>query len=232
MSFSQKINLYRNRHYGERCVIVCNGPSLKRMDLGFLKNETVIGLNKIFLGFNMFRFYPRYYVAVNQKVIEQSTEQISSLNCVKFISDRAGDTIRTDALTNIVSSKNYNDDFSFDISKGLQEGYTVTYAALQIAFYLGFTRVVIIGMDHRFSFDGKPNEEKLLEGDDQNHFAPSYFRGQKWDNPDLVNSEKYYEIANRIYKKHDRVIVDATLDGACQVFEKEYYKNIFKEIRC
>src|SRR3546814_3551381 len=81
--------ILHDRHRGERCVIVANGPSLNAMDLSFLQRETVIGLNKIFLGFEKFDFYPRYYVAVNRKVLEQSVTSITALNCVKFISDRA-----------------------------------------------------------------------------------------------------------------------------------------------
>ena len=54
---------------------------------------------------------------------------------------------------------------------GVQEGYTVTYAALQIIFYLGFKEVVIIGMDHRFTYEGEPNEERLLTERDTNHFS-------------------------------------------------------------
>ena len=220
-------SFYKNRHRGQRCVLVCNGPSLNQMDLSFLKNETVIGLNKIFLGFSKFEFFPRYYVAVNRKVIEQSSEQIKSLTCVKFISDRCKGLITEDALTRIIHTEKYRDEFSFDISRGVQEGYTVTYAALQIIFYLGFNEVVIIGMDHRFKYEGKPNEERLLTESDSNHFSQEYFKGCKWDNPDLVNSERYYNIANNIYEGHGRKIIDATVDGACTVFEKADYKSVF-----
>lgn len=223
---------FKNRHLNERCVLVCNGPSLNKMDLSFLKNETVIGLNKIFLGFNKFNFYPRYYVAVNKKVLEQSITEIGELTCVKFLSDRLTGKLEENSLTNIIKSEFYTGDFSHDISKGVQEGYTVTYAALQIAFYLGFSQVIIIGMDHRFSYEGKPNEEKLHVGNDINHFSPGYFKDQKWDNPDLINSEKYYSIAKQVYNEHGREIIDATLNGDCQVFKKENYRNIFKETTC
>lgn len=67
-----RLDTFKNRHRGERGVIVANGPSLNQMNLSFLKYETVIGLNKIYLGFNRFCFYPRYLVMVNKKVIEQS----------------------------------------------------------------------------------------------------------------------------------------------------------------
>ena len=97
-----RIGSLRNRHRGQRCVIVANGPSLNHMELGFLRREHVIGMNKIFLGFAKFGFYPRYYVAVNPKVVQQSEAQIQALNCVRFIGGRAAheSALHEDALMN------------------------------------------------------------------------------------------------------------------------------------
>lgn len=202
------------------------------MDLSFLKDEYVIGLNKIFIGFKKFAFYPKYYVSVNKKVLEQSQKDIQQLNCIKFLSNRIGDKVKKSALTHIINTTDFIDDFSFDIEQGLQEGYTVTYAALQIGFYLGFKTIIIIGMDHRFSYVGNPNESNILKGDDINHFSNQYFKNQNWDNPDLRNSEKYYAIANNIFRKHDRKIIDATVNGACSIFKKMDYKEIFLRDKC
>lgn len=217
----------KNRHKGERCVLVCNGPSLNKMELDFLKNEYVVGLNKIYLGFKKFRFYPNYFVAVNAKVLTQSESEIKKLSSVKFLSDRCPDVYKENALTHILKTKDYQGDFSHDIRTGVQEGYTVTYAALQVAYYLGFNEVIIIGMDHKFDFEGEPNEAKLMEGNDTNHFSTEYFKGHSWDNPDLINSERYYKIAKDRFEEHGRRIFDATIDGNCSVFEKVDYKNIF-----
>lgn len=226
--FDNNMQILKNRHANQRAVIVCNGPSLNNMDLSFLKNEICIGLNKIFLGFKKFQFYPRYYVAVNQKVLEQSVAEIKALTSVKFLSARCGDLIQPNALTHIIDTSNPPDRFCQDISKGLEEGYTVTYAALQVAFYLGFKEVVIIGMDHRFEYSGMPNESKFLSGPDNNHFCTSYFSNDNWDNPDLVNSEISYNIAKNIYANSGRSIVDATVEGACTVFDKKDYRRVFQ----
>jgi hypothetical protein len=197
------------------------------MDLRFLRKHTCIGLNKIFLGFKKFGFYPKYYVSVNDLVIEQSAEQIKALNCVNFISRRNAAFVPESALTHHINTDNPPHWFCADITQGVNEGFTVTYAALQVAYYLGFSEVVIVGMDHRFNFDGQPNETHFLQGDDPNHFAPDYFGGQRWDNPDLVNSEASYRIARQVYEVDGRRIIDATLNGACAVFEKRPYTEVF-----
>jgi hypothetical protein len=198
------------------------------MNLSFLKNEITIGLNKIYLGFNEFKFYPRYYVAINRKVIQQSQEEIKQLNCVKFIGNHSAKLIPEDGLTYHINTTNPSKRFCTDITQGVHEGWTVTYAALQIAYYLGFQKIIIIGMDHDFSYIGKPNEEHVLKGDDVNHFCTNYFgHGQKWDNPDLEHSEESYQIAKTVFEKDNRQIIDATLNGCCHVFEKADYKKLF-----
>lgn len=218
----------KNRHLGQRCVIVCNGPSLNKMDLSFLRNEITIGLNKIFLGTRRFGFYPRYYVAVNKKVLEQSESEIKSMTSIKFLSNRCSDIFEKNATTYILDSSSPQERFCKNIEKGIEEGWTVTYAALQVAYYLGFKEVVIIGMDHRYVYEGEPNEERLLIGEDTNHFAPSYFSGVKWDNPDLAMSEESYSVARHVFEESDRRIIDATVDGACTIFEKRDYRDIFQ----
>ena len=223
----RRLNNLRDSHVGERVVIVCNGPSLNRMRLNFLRHEMVIGLNKIFLGFEKYGFYPNYYVAVNRKVIEQSVNKIKSMECVKFISYSSSDLIPEDGLTYHIQTRKPPARFSHNISQGIHEGWTVTYVALQIAYYLGFEKVVIIGMDHRYEYTGAPNEARQLDGSDPNHFSPDYFGGQTWNNPDLIRSEESYRIARSEFEKDGRRIIDATLDGACEVFEKADYREVF-----
>jgi hypothetical protein len=223
-----RLAFLKDRHAGQRAVIVANGPSLNNMDLSFLKREITIGLNKIYLGFRKFGFYPKYYVAVNDKVISQSVDEIRQLTCIKMIGSRAGRRyLQEDALTYFVDNTNPPARFSRDLTLGLHEGWTVTYAALQIAYYLGFREVVLIGLDHRYAFDGAPNEVRRMDGPDTNHFSPDYFGGgQTWDNPDLLRSEESYRIARQVFEADGRRIVDATSGGACTVFEKVDYATL------
>jgi hypothetical protein len=198
------------------------------MNLSFLRRETVIGLNKIFLGFEKFRFYPRYLVAINPTVLEQSASQLKALNCVRFLDHRAAQFgIEENAMTHFIVPT-LSTKFSTNLPAGYQEGFTVTHAALQVAYFLGFQEVILIGLDHRYSFTGSPNESHVLQGPDRNHFSENYFgHGQKWDNPDLANSERFYLAAREAYQADGRRIIDATLEGACTVFEKGDYRELF-----
>jgi len=222
-----RLTRFHDLHRGQSCVLVCNGPSLNRMDLRFLADHTVIALNKIHLGLDRFGFEPDYLVAVNPRVVEQSALDIASLPAIKFIGERAAGHLSESEDVFHVPILGPPVMFSHNICEGLREGGTVTHAALQIAFYMGFQEVVIIGMDHRFTFEGGPHEARLMEGADPNHFSPDYFRDQVWDNPDLVRSEASYNAARNAFEADDRRIIDATLDGACTVFDKADYRAHF-----
>jgi hypothetical protein len=213
---------FKNRHRSERCVIVANGPSLLKTNLSLIRLETLFGLNKIFLGIKQFKFYPRYYVAINPHVIAQSVTQIKAFNCIKFVCARAAEgLIDEDALTHHLHTDEPPNTFSDDLVHGVNQGYTVTYVALQIAYFMGFSKVILIGLDHRYVFDGEPNKPREMLTIDPNHFHPDYFsKGQIWQNPDLVRSEASYRLAKERFEKDGRMIVDATVDGACTVFPK------------
>ena len=219
-----RLRLLRDRHRGQRCVLVANGPSLNGMPLARLRGEHVIGLNKIHLGLDRFGFYPRYVVAINRKVVAQARDTLRELHCVKFLARPAAQEagLREDALTYLVETEDPPPPrFSTDLALGLHEGWTVTYAALQVAWHLGFSQVILIGLDHRYQFQGRPNEARVLHGADPNHFDPRYFGGgQAWDNPDLAKSEESYRIARAQFESAGRSIVDATPGGACPVFQR------------
>lgn len=226
-SVPSRLARFRDLHRGERGVVVCNGPSLNEMDLGFLRRETVIGLNKIHLGLDRFGFYPRYLVAVNARVVEQSRDELAKMTSMKFIGGRASHLLPEDAFTHHVAILDHPVVFSRDLTQGFREGGTVTHAALQVAWWMGFTEVVIIGMDHRYVSEGAPHEARFLDGPDPNHFSPDYFAGQTWDNPNLSRSEESYAVARQVFEADGRRVLDATLGGACQVFEKVDHKLIF-----
>ena len=216
----------RNRHLGERCFVLGNGPSLRQTDLTRLRDEVVIGTNRIYLLFDELGFSTTYYVSVNRLVIEQCTEEIAALAMPKFLSWECRDVAQFTEST-IFLRRTSGPAFSTNVAQGYWEGSTVTYAALQVAFHLGFQEVVLLGVDHSFTTKGKPHEEVVSAGDDPNHFDPKYFgRGFRWQLPDLETSELAYRIADFVYRESGRTIVDATVGGQLRVFPRLEFESL------
>jgi hypothetical protein len=115
------------------------------------------------------------------------------------------------------------------MTRRVWEGATVTNVALQLAFYMGFAQVILIGIDHNFANKGKANQTVVSEGDDPNHFSPSYFgKGFRWQLPDLDTSEIGYSLARNAYRKAGREVLDATVNGKLMIFPKVDYNTLFQ----
>src|SRR3546814_15375905 len=65
--------------------------------------------------------------------------------------------------------------FQSDAAKGFGSGVTVTYAALQMAYYMGADPVIIVGVDHDFDKVGGYASYEQRQGDAHNPFDPNYF---------------------------------------------------------
>lgn len=227
----EKLRPFKDKHVGQRCVIIGNGPSLRNMDLSFLKDEITFGLNRIYLLRDQVDFLPTYYVSINPLVIEQSIAEIRQIPGPKFLSTN-GLPYVDDPDEFIFLNSLPHPSFSKDPANGLWEGYTVTYVAMQLAYYMGFSEVILIGVDHHFVTSGAPNQEVVSAGADPNHFHPQYFgSGVRWNLPDLANSEVAYKLASEAYHEGGRRILDATLGGRLNVFPKVDYQRLFAQYR-
>lgn len=220
---------WKNRHKGQKCILMCNGPSLNKVDFARVDTEKYVffGLNKIFLGFENLGIKPKYIACVNKKVLEQSSAMYNDLMVTKFISNRVeASLIPENPFTfhmNTVNLPKPNNRFNKNIIEYVHEGWTVTHAALQIIHYMGFDEVNIIGMDHNFKQhkDGLENQSSVIEGDDIDHFHPDYFgNGKEWDFPDLKNSEISYAAARKAFEEDGKKIFDCTIGGKCTIFDK------------
>lgn len=219
---------FHDLHKGERCVVMGNGPSLRRIDMSLLAGETTFGLNKIFLMFPDLGWVPTYYCAVNPLVIEQSREDILRSTMPKFIGHEGRRFLPEREDIFFLDSSKKDPGFAKSLDEPMWQGFTVTFCAIQVAFCLGFQEVVLVGVDHSYSFSGKPNQEVPAKGPDLNHFHPSYFSdGNNWNLPDLECSEKAYAIARDAFEQAGRRIVNATPGTMLDVFEKVPYNDIF-----
>lgn len=230
----RSLSALRNRYRGQRAFIIGNGPSLRRMDLAPLQDEYTFGLNRIYLMFEELGFETSFLCATAPAIFEQFADEMLQTRCEKFFNFRnarglkhAGDRVH------YYVSRRTHPHFALDpVPFGVYEGNTVAYVAMQLAFHMGFSDVILIGVDHRFKAEGKPSEMVVSSGEDPNHFDPNYFgAGVKWALPDLYRSETAYRMARHAYELHGRSIRDATVDGALTVFPKVEFSEALAERR-
>jgi len=199
------------------CLIIGNGPSLADIPNEFLDKYPTFGSNRVYL-----KYTPDYYAAVNPNVVTQFSDEINGMNCVKYIRHDTHHLIK--GSIPLYCARVYI--FSPDALKWVCEGWTVTYVLMQLAYYYGFERVGLVGVDHSYTFDGQPDQLLTGEGADPNHFHPDYFgEGVKWQAPDLEQSVTHYRLARQAFEANGGEIVNLTIRSKLDVFRCEDWQR-------
>jgi len=229
MKNKQRLETWRNNFAGERCFVIGNGPSLRKTDLSKLAGEFTIGMNRIYLAFDDYQFRSSCLVSVNDLVLEQCHTEMQALDIPKFISWRARKYFKAGPETLFLDTDyTLPEDFNGDATGRLFEGFTVTFISLQLAYFLGFSKAILIGVDHNFATKGPANAVVTSQGEDPNHFVSNYFgKGFRWQLPDLAGSERAYRMAREAFQVDGRQILDATVGGKLDIFPKVDYEHLF-----
>ena len=227
---------FKNKYKNKRCFIIGNGPSLNKTDLRKIKNEFTFGFNSIFLHKY---FLPKFYIVEDKWVVKDNLEKIKKLKIKnKFIPAHYQDQFNhKDGCVhypmNLSFYRNGECNFTEDISKNVYSGQTVTYHAIQFAYYMGFNPIYLVGVDFHYI---KP--KTIIEsgktwhstGDDPNHFNKNYFGvGKTFHDPQLDRVKKNYQFANQFLQNKNIKIYDATIGGKLDVFPKIKYQSLFKK---
>jgi hypothetical protein len=263
---------FRDLHKGQRCFIMGNGPSLNKMDLEQLKDDVVFGLNSCFLIFDRISWRPKYWVAIDTQVIPDRAKRFCKMQAecpemVMFLPNMlvehqpGGDINLTTRF--LPKSKNryffrqqaFTEPlpwgaFSEDINDHAVTGFTVSIAALQIAYYMGFDPVYLIGCDTSYVVpetvkregpkisigspevtDASHEMEVFLTStrdDDPNHFDPRYFgKGRKWHPPCPEKMIWHYEQVAAFAKARGWTVQNATVGGKLEAFERIQFESLF-----
>jgi len=217
---------YKDKHKGETLYLLANGPSINKTNLSLLKDKRVMCMNRFYIKFKDLNFLPDYLVCIEETVLKQFNDDFSKLPIPAFVNWRTRHKIAN--VRYLKESFDISPFFQTDITEAVNVGGTVTFVCLQLAYYMGFDKVIILGMDHSFKEVGIAGKAEIRKQDkDESHFDPNYFpKGMKWVIPDLIKSELGYTIARDFYKKNNREIIDATIDGKCNVFKKANFEEI------
>lgn len=243
-----KLQQLKNKHKGERCIIIGNGPSLNQTDLNLLKDQTTFGVNGIFYADDRLPQPLSYYVVEDTKVFEENTEAILEYGrgCGEIILPTLyKENVRNpDEVTFFRMNGGFyrkqdpnfcRPRFSTDAAEVLYCGQSVTYINLQLAYWMGFTEVALIGMDFSYTLPpGTVVKGHLYESqeDDPNHFDPRYFgAGKTWKNPYLNRVAANYELAKAMYESDGRKIYNCTVGGKLEVFERLHLSEFVNEAR-
>lgn len=234
----------KDKFKGHRCFILGNGPSLNEMDLTLLKDEYSFAVNSIFYKTKEMGYKPSFFVVEDNHIINDNLNELIDYDCeYMFFPSKYKSKIgkrlnryfaNLDYGFYISSNRFFKKSmFSKDCARQIYCGQTVTMINFQLAYYLGFTEVYLIGMDFNYQIP----KSAVVEGNqitgteaDVNHFHPDYFgKGKKWNDPKLDLVLQSYKLAKVEFEKDGRKIINATKGGKLDLFDRTDYNSLFKE---
>ncbi|MBQ9528199.1 MAG: DUF115 domain-containing protein, partial [Fretibacterium sp.] len=249
---------YKNKYEGKRCFIIGNGPSLRAEDLDKIKGEYSFACNLIYLIFGQTEWRPTFHATQDKPVSLEYMRAVSAIPSeLKFLAIAPGGRMfRIDGAIpiHIVHNSGYwiqkgtMPPFSDDVAQCVHDGMTVTYINMQLAVYMGFKEIVLLGMDHQFKYQwhisqkvrDNPEEyfDKQLKGHGyevkelaQDHFCPNYNQiaggSEDIDSVYCIDEVTLAYMAAREYaKEHGIRILNATRGGKLEVFERVNFDKL------
>ena len=226
----------------KRCFIIGNGPSLNKTDLSLLKNEITFAVNGFFLKTESLNWKPTFYVVEDHLVAEDRASYIQAFKGpIKFFPIYLGYCLPESDDTIFYNHRprvSYPDgfDFSLNADEITYTGCTVTFSALQLAAFLGFSEIYLIGVDADYEIPKEVKNDKAydtsvldMETDDPNHFHPDYFgKGYRWHDPQVNKMIEAYSEARKVCDAHGISVRNATIGGKLEVFERTDYHSLFQ----
>lgn len=223
----RRLASFKNRHKQERCFILGNGPSLRIADLDRLQGEITFACNKIYLAFPETAWRPTYYAVEDDLVVLQNYDTINELSgFTKFFPERIkkiAAPFKKSIYFNQALQK-FNSalpNFSSNAVYRLYNGATVVYTMIQLACFMGFKEIYLLGVDFNFVVKDSVEGKILISEGEINHFHPDYRKsGEKWRKPRLHVQEKSFLAAREAMLKLNGKIYDTTRGGKLTVFPK------------
>ena len=230
----------KDRHLGEKAVLIGMGPSLRTGDLKKFENYITFACNKIYLAFNETSWRPTYYCVSDTLVAQNNHEIINKLPLFKIFRHNTSKYLKGEDIVWIrdlpfvpkwISKTGLF--FWKDVHTGSFRGGTVLYMQIQMAIWMGIKEIYIVGADFDFDLSKESGEKSdvgnvLVNNEESNHFHPNYRKkGETWAKPNLEMQFDAFRLAQDYAAKNEIKIINASRQSKLKVFERVNFDEVF-----
>ena len=211
----------KDKYHEERCFIIATGPSLTNEDVLKLKNEYTFSMNSMCFKFDELGWAPTFYGVQDAKVFHAVKDYIGNDRIKYYFIDETyrkecGNQKRwvyfpRNSYYNAYDAyfkHSYKARFSNNAVAEVCEGFTITCSLIQIAVFMGFKEIYLMGCDCNYTSDHE-----------NNHFVshgiidPTYHEARE-------RMLAGYKAAKEYADTHDIKIYNSTRGGMLELFER------------
>ena len=229
----------RNRHLGETCFVVGTGPSMRGIDCSLLRGRSVMAVNgAIYLD----GLEATYFVSVSDVFWRHHREALRTVSCRRFLPAFLRDPLEGSAPTswlNAVMPRIHDAagqlmplplGFSLQPHRFVALGGTVMVVCLQLAWYLGFDTVVLLGVDHNYGSPANITRGFVHTNDYVSaHFMKDYYKSSIFY-LDFSAMDRGYRLGEEAFRSSGRRVVNATPGTKLDVYPKVDLQDMLEGI--
>lgn len=223
-----KLSEYKNRYSGKRCFIVATGPSLTLQDIETLQKngEYTFGVNSIVTALKDTSWRPTFYCIQDYHAYLKFYNEIKNLDAIKFVGSivKKYHHLEEDMIPfpQCVLNHGYAEQirqlpefrFSEDASLVVYDGYTIVYSAIQLAFFMGFNEIYLLGVDCNYASGSK-------------YFNKESERQDIWSHNSTELMIQAFQKAADCCRNTNTRIYNATRGGKLEVFPRRNFDDLF-----
>lgn len=228
--YGKKLALLKDSHKGEKCFVIGNGPSLQVEDLDMIYQKRIptFATNRVFKIFDKTKWRPTYYVSEDILLMKDAQDIINDMPVKgRFIPINLkwfeGVNIPNADYFYIEYNEPMKETFglSLDVPHNIRCRGTVTTTCLQLAIYMGFSEIYLIGVDHNFAKMFDKDGNVVIDNTIKNHFVDDYDKGIYDQGFHVDNATEAYMDIERLSRKMKTFrIFNATRGGKLEVYER------------
>ena len=235
-----KLKKFKDIHKNNRCFIIGNGPSLSIDDLNklYVNNEITFAFNRIFLIFSETKWRPTYYLSQDEKIFVQSIDDIKKITVQGIFIPRELEWNNHIDIKSIPNAYFFHmktcfessfPPFSDNIPKGIYNSNTVAFSAIQLAVYMGFKEIYLLGIDHHFKESINKEGKIVIDHSAKDYFCDEYNKNKKdLYIPNPSKSTLAFYSAKFFAESHNVSIINATRGGRLELFPRIVFDDLFE----
>lgn len=237
----EALRSYKDKYKGQRCVIIGNGPSLTPEDLDALKNEITFASNRIYCLYDKTEWRPTFFCAQDDMIVntiktdlkEAAKESETMFLASAVYNDCKDETKDIENLVwmplRYIPPKNDRYTFSTNASEMVVEGLSITYSCMQLAAYMGFKEIYLLGIDHNYDIEIDKNGKIVKQDSSVNNYFQGVKEMKQSNPPQIIEMTYAYMSAEEYSRTSDFRIYNATRGGKLEVFQRKDFDEIFHD---
>lgn len=239
--YADRLRQIKDISKGEDCFIIGNGPSLTSEDLEALSDLGVatFGANRVFKMFDKTKWRPTFFACEDPVIIKDIEDKINEIECeYKFIpidlKMYKGVNINNAYYFNMDYHRNDEVDWGFydKLDERVTCNGTVTVTSIQLAVYMGYKNIYLIGVDHNYAKMIDENGNVVEDKTVKDYFDDNYDEGIKeklFNHHNIYNSTQGFIRTRKHYEPMGINIYNATRGGKLEVFKRVDLDSYIKE---